>query len=90
LQYTFLGQSLSTTKEGPTITPQVPGAPSYATGLTAFLNQLRALPLWAIAVIIIVIVILVWYLYKTLRKYSFRIVRGKPEEIVEVPASPVV
>jgi hypothetical protein len=85
VQYSFLGESFSATKEGPTVTPQVPGAPSYATGWTAFLNQLKIIPTWAIAVIIVVIVILVWYIYKTLRKYKIRIVRGKPEEIVEVP-----
>lgn len=87
LLYPYRQTILNITKVGPMLIPKVPsvipGPVPIPTGLVAFISQLTVLPTWLIIVVIIFAIIILWNLYKVLRTYKFKVVRGKPEEMSE-------
>jgi Na+-transporting methylmalonyl-CoA/oxaloacetate decarboxylase gamma subunit len=56
--------------------------------MVAFVQWVKALPLWVIGIVLIVLVILLWKFYDMINKYKFKIVRKKPEKMVK-PAEKV-
>jgi len=86
-EYPYQQQILNITKIGPLLIPQITTTttiePGIEVSLSGILKWMAELPLWAIAILLIVLIIIIWKLYDVLSKYKFKIVRSKPEEMVE-------
>jgi len=87
MEYPYKSHLFNITKSGPYLIPIETG--EKLTGLTAWIDQLKQLPIAIILVALALIAIIIWNLWKIAQHYKFRVVRKKPEDFKRLTELPI-